>query len=143
DVKHNSERPVIAQTPLQSREVQGTTLNVSAYAGHGYVKTSLLSRSVRVSRAGQDAAACPSLVLRPGEESLAEVDNNVIKRSKVYTRHMATWRNGLFTFHNEPVEEVMRKVARWYDIEVEYRDGMAGKRIGGNVPRFDDIDQLM
>src|SRR5690606_10532709 len=84
-----------------------------------------------------------SLVLKPGEESVAKADNNAIKRSKVDTQHIATWRTGLFTFHNEPVEEVMRKVARWYDIEVEYRDGMAGKRIGGTVPRFDNINRLM
>lgn len=143
DVKHHAEKPFIVQTSLQSLEVLGTTFNVSAYDDDGYVRTSLLSGSVRVKRVGQNDEKNASLVLRPGEESLAEVDNNLIERSKADIRHMAAWRNGLFTFHNEPVEEVMRKVARWYDIEVEYRDGMAGKRIGGNVPRFDNIEQLM
>lgn len=143
DVEHDTAKPFIVQTQLQSLEVLGTTFNVSAYADDGYVKTSLVSGSVRVDRPGHGDAAGPSLVLKPGEESLAKKDNQVIKRSKVDTQHIATWRTGLFTFHNEPVEEVMRKVARWYDIEVEYQDGMAGKRIGGSVPRFDNIDQLM
>jgi len=143
DVKHDAEKPFIVQTPLQSLEVLGTTFNVSAYADDGYVKTSLVSGSVRVNRSVPGNAGGSSLVLKPGEESLANEENQVIKRSKVDTRHIATWRTGLFTFHNEPVEEVMRKVARWYDIEVAYRDGMAGKRIGGNVPRFDSIDRLM
>lgn len=143
DVKQDAAKPFIVQTPLQSLEVLGTSFNVSAYADDGYVRTSLVSGSVRIDRKGHDDATNPALVLKPGEESLAKADDQGIKRSKVDTQHIATWRAGLFTFHNEPVEEVMRKVARWYDIEVEYRDGMAGKRIGGNVPRFDNIDRLM
>ena len=37
----------------------------------------------------------------------------------------------------------MKKVSRWYDVEVEYKDGMAGKRIGGDIPRFDRVEELM
>lgn len=143
DVKHDAAKPFIVETPLQLLEVLGTTFNVSAYADDGYVKTSLVSGSVRVDRSMPGNTTGSSLVLNPGEESLAKEGSQVIKQRKVDTRHIATWRTGVFTFHNEPVEEVMRKVARWYDIEVAYRDGMAGKRIGGSVPRFDNIERLM
>lgn len=66
-----------------------------------------------------------------------------IKRQLIAVGQVATWRSGLFTFHKEPIEEVMRKVARWYDIEVEFRNGVAGKRIGGSIPRYDNIEKVM
>src|SRR5690606_32069287 len=118
DIKHDAAKPFIVETPLQSLEVLGTTFNVSAYADDGYVKTSLVSGSVRIDRSMHGNAIGSSLVLSPGEESLAKEGSQVIKQRKVDTRHIATWRTGVFTFHNEPVEDVMRKVARWYDIEV-------------------------
>src|SRR5690606_2730376 len=91
DVRHDAAKPFIVQTRLQSLEVLGTSFNVSAYADDGYVKTSLVSGSVRIDRTGHGHAPNPSLVLKPGEESVAKADNNAIKRSKVDTQHIATW----------------------------------------------------
>ncbi|MFC3199934.1 FecR family protein [Parapedobacter deserti] len=143
EIHHDSKKPFVVQTALQTLEVLGTTFNVSAYADDGYVKTALISGSVRVERSGDGPLAGRSLILSPGEQSLIEADGNTIRRAAVDTRRVASWKDGLFTFHNEPIEEVMRKVARWYDVEVEYRDGMAGKRIGGSVQRFQEVNKLM
>lgn len=49
----------------------------------------------------------------------------------------------LFVFHNEDVREGMKKVMRWYDVEIVYQNGMEGMRIGGTIPRFEKIEQLM
>ncbi len=31
------------------------------------------------------------------------------------------WKNGIFNFHGKNIQEVMRQLSRWYNIEVSYK----------------------
>jgi hypothetical protein len=117
-------------------EVLGTHFNVNAYPDEEDVKTTLLEGSVKVSKGNE------SLLIVPGEQ--ARVSNNssgvkeiTLKKDVVLSQVMA-WRDGFFVFNNSDIKMIMRQVARWYDVEVDFEgkipsEGFTGK-VSRNVP---------
>lgn len=147
EVERAQDWPFIVKTSSQHIEVLGTNFNVSAYDDDDHTKTTLVKGSVKVStKISADVTAQTSgyfTVLKPGQQAVTAKDKIDIDVGVVDTEEAVAWKDNLFVFNNEEISEVMKKVSRWYGIEVEYLDGMAGKRIGGSIPRFEQLEQLM
>jgi len=113
EISHNKNLPfrVIAQG--QTVEVLGTHFNIMAYNDEPILKTTLLTGSVRV------ATASESLILKPGEQSQFSGDKMKVVQNADLEDVMA-WKNGYFKF-DENLADVMAKVSRWYDVEVNYQ----------------------
>ncbi|SKB33931.1 FecR family protein [Parapedobacter luteus] len=147
EVEKAMDWPFVVKTGMQEIEVLGTHFNVSAYEDDERSSTTLLEGQVRVSAVENQDASAPtnrrSTVLKPGQQAVTKKGGSGISVSPVDTEEVVAWRDNLFVFNNEEISEVMKAVSRWYDVEVEYLDGMAGKRIGGSIPRFDQVEQMM
>ncbi|WP_257656985.1 FecR family protein [Parapedobacter lycopersici] len=146
EVQKAANWPFIVKTKTQQVEVLGTHFNVSAYDGDQKAKTTLVEGSVKVSlvRPGNGPNAHePSTVLKPGQQATTYLNKEAINVDAIDPYEAVSWKENLFVFNNEEISEIMKKVSRWYDVEVVYQDGMAGKRIGGTIPRFAQINELM
>jgi ferric-dicitrate binding protein FerR (iron transport regulator) len=53
------------------------------------------------------------------------------------------WKDGLFFFENEPIESIMKQIARWYDVEVVYEGDVAGKTVWGSVTRYANVSKVL
>ena len=135
EVAHNG-KPFKVITATQTVQVLGTHFNIEAYQDEHTVKTTLLEGSVNVLRSNE------KLLLAPGQMSVnKEKEPLYIKKANI-TEVMA-WKDGLFIFDNESIAEVMRKAARWYDVEVRYENGVEEKKLFGTVSRYKTIDELL
>lgn len=143
EVKHAENWPFIVTTRDQQIEVLGTYFNISAYEDDVLTKTTLVNGRVKVSTPQEIGDKAQVQVLQPGDQAITAREIGVIKVYKADTEEVVSWRNNLFVFTNEEISEVMKKVSRWYDVEVVYKDGMEGKRIGGTIPRFAKVSELM
>jgi ferric-dicitrate binding protein FerR (iron transport regulator) len=113
----------------------GTHFNVSAYNDEPNTKTTLLEGSVKVT--GGDKSA----MLKPGQE-VSLTDH--FKVSDVDTEEAVAWKNGYFRFDDERLETVMRKVSRWYNVDVVYRDNDVKDDLFAAVTtRFANISTLL
>lgn len=136
DVKH----PFIVHTDKQEIEVLGTHFNISSYADESFLKTTLFEGSVKVSNL-EKTGSLP-VVLKPGQQSI--LAKGEIKVGQVDIDEVLAWKNGLFVFNDEPLEHIMKKVSRWYDVEVVYEPGLdKNKRFGGSVSRFDKVSKVL
>jgi hypothetical protein len=45
------------------------------------------------------------------------------------------WKNGLFNFEGATLEEVMKQLERWYDIEVVYENGIPNIAFDGKMTK--------
>ncbi|MNL13202.1 hypothetical protein D3C87_1341040 [compost metagenome] len=64
--------------------------------------------------------------------------------SNVDASKAIAWKEGQFSFQNEALESIMRKVGRWYDVEVIYKDENLRKAIiWGKVSRFENISKVL
>ncbi|MCF6406836.1 DUF4974 domain-containing protein [Chitinophaga filiformis] len=95
-------------------DVLGTHFNVNAYGDEPVIKTTLLQGAVRVTADGGESA-----VLKPGQQAILNSLQHV-KVSTVDPEVAIDWKEGDFIFRNETLPDIMRKVSRWYDVDVDY-----------------------
>ncbi|MFB2117786.1 FecR family protein [Parapedobacter sp. 2B3] len=145
EVKHAADWPFAVTTPMHHVEVLGTHFNVSAYQDDNYTKTTLVEGRVKVTPVADplNDLAPQSVVLTPGQQVSSRSGQSRFTVNSVDPEEIISWKDHLFVFSNEEISEVMKKVSRWYDVEIEYLDGMAGKRIGGSIPRLTNVEELM
>ncbi|SMC44214.1 FecR family protein [Pedobacter africanus] len=146
EVAKDKTRPFVVETAGQSLEVLGTHFNVNAYTDESGIRTTLLEGSVRVtpvlsSRA--DAKDLNAITLKPGQQSLV-TGSAGIKVKEVDVELAVAWKNGLFTYSNTTMDEVMRQVARWYNVTVAYQEPeLKNKKLSGSVTRYDNLSALL
>jgi transmembrane sensor len=58
------------------------------------------------------------LLMKPGQQ--AQVAGGIKIINKVDVEKVMAWKNGVFNFQDATLEEVMRQLERWYDIDVVY-----------------------
>jgi len=138
EVAKDKSRPFIVSSSKQKLEVLGTHFNINSYIDEPVTKTTLLEGSIRISQNGTNNVE----VLEPGEQSIVSANGINVKESNV--DEAVAWRKGYFMFVNEKQESIMRKIARWYNVEVNYADPSAKEVMYyGTVSRFDKISKIL
>lgn len=131
-------QPFIVHTQGVQVEVLGTTFNVSAYPDEEYQAT-LVSGSVRV-----DAGQGNSLVLKPSQQASLAPGSSDLQVRTVDTAFYTSWVRGKINFKDQRLEDIMKTLSRWYDIEVKYADAsLKNKRFGCNVNRYESITPFL
>lgn len=137
EVVHNAAHPFKIKVAGQTVEDIGTEFNISAYADEPAVKVTLASGKVKIIKNGHEA------FLNPGQEAITTASNSDIKVKEADLDIAFAWRNGLFLYDNESLESIMRKVARWYDVEVVYEGADRNKLFGGGISRYKNVSQVL
>ena len=137
EVSKDPSRPFSVKSGTQELEVLGTHFNINSYSDDPTRKTTLMEGSVRIS---SKLWKQPKILL-PGQQAIAS--NDGVKVIQVNTEEILDWKNGNFVFQDEPLESIMRKVARWYDVEVSYQAAPADLTFTGVVSRAKNISAVL
>lgn len=137
EVAKNKKMPFTVSAGTVNVKVLGTHFNISAYADDPYNKTTLLEGSVLLSKGDQ------KISLVPGQQAVSSADNSQIKLNKVDVADAIAWKNGYFSFRKDNIRSVMRKIARWYDVDVEYQGEVNSRTLGGSVSRTQNIADIL
>ncbi|MCX2454259.1 FecR domain-containing protein [Pedobacter sp. PLR] len=138
EVAHFANRPFLVHTSNQVVEVLGTHFNVNAYPDEENQVTTLLEGRIKTSSKEQD------LILKPGEQATLDVHNDRLKRAAADLESVMAWKNGDFIFKDEDLASVMKKIERWYDVEVVFQDvDPKAVKLGGWVSRSKNISGLI
>ncbi|WP_293889532.1 MULTISPECIES: FecR family protein [unclassified Sphingobacterium] len=135
EVAKDSKHPFIVKTANQEVKVLGTHFNLSSYAEES-TQTTLLEGRVQVSSRSE------SVLLVPGEQSNLSA-NGVLKSRQVDTAPIIAWTNNEFMFDGDDIECVMRKIARWYNVDVIFQGRKTTEKFGGGISRFDDVQKVL
>lgn len=136
-VSKNKKMPFIVHTKDQDIEVLGTHFNVNSYADESATKTTLLEGSVKiVSQASQ-------VTLIPGQQAQTDRNSSSINVMSVRVQDAIAWKNGYFVFNDERLESIMRRIARWYDVEYQLKDELKDLSLLGIIERSKDISSLL
>lgn len=120
----------------QEIRVLGTHFNINAYADEAVSKTTLLEGSVRVTQLSTHA----SRLLHPGQQANISHD---IQLSDVDIEQVLAWKNGYFVFDNENLGSIMRKISRWYNVDIEYKGNIQNKKFGGTISKFKNVSEVL
>ena len=136
EVAKNKHSPFHVEANGVVIKVLGTHFNISCYH-NGTVKTSLVEGSVIVE--GQDQKA---IRLKPGQQAVA-IQQKDIKVFETDVDKAIAWKNGFFKFQDEDIRSIMEEVARWYDIEVEFKDNVGQERFGVVFSKSKSLSELL
>lgn len=127
-------QPFIVHTKGMQIEVLGTTFNISAYPGEEYQAT-LVSGSVKV-----NAGEGKSLILKPSQQASLTPGSGDIQVRTVDAAFFTSWVKGKINFKDQRLEDIMKTLSRWYDIEVNYsNEALKNKCFGCYVNRYEKI----
>jgi ferric-dicitrate binding protein FerR (iron transport regulator) len=131
EINHDPKRVFTVVSRNQAIQVLGTHFNVRAYSDEVGIKTSLLQGKVRV------MAGTQHVILSPGQQAQLTTGTqgkpDQITVAEVNTENAIAWKNGYFHFDDERLEDVMRSVARWYDVKVVFEDESLKEEVFGAV----------
>lgn len=135
EVAKDQKHPFLVRTPQQELQVLGTHFNINAYPGEHKDITTLVEGSVKINTATAEA------FLKPQQQAIA-AQNKPISISLANIRDELAWKNGYFKFYQLPITEIMTKLSRWYDIELEYKD-IPGEKFSGTISRSKNISEVL
>ena len=121
----------------QAVEVLGTEFNIKAYKDEMNVYTTLVEGKVTVSIANKKQGLLPNQQLNLNVKTNASVINTVDVYDEI------AWKEGVFSFKRKSLEEIMKVLSRWYDLEVKFanpelkKSGFNG--IVGKDQKIEDI----
>ncbi|MDB5152918.1 MAG: hypothetical protein JWR54_1669 [Mucilaginibacter sp.] len=146
EVAKDKTHPFIVHTIKQDVEVLGTHFNINAYADEQYTKTTLLEGSVYVTATtasiinGLNSFARQTL--KPGQQSV--ISNGDIKITAADTEAAIAWKNAMFYFENDNLENIMKRVARWYDVKIIYKSNQVKQELfSGRVSRAQNVSEVL
>ncbi|HEY9362648.1 MAG TPA: FecR family protein [Chitinophagaceae bacterium] len=128
EVAKNAMMPFQVKVDHMTVEVLGTHFNVNAYSEEPDIETTLLEGSIKIKKAGKVQ------ILSPGEQAKFTSSGIFINKNADLQQVMA-WKEGFFLFDNTDIYTLMRQVARWYDVEVNFEGKIAGEGFTGKISR--------
>ncbi|MBD1422405.1 FecR family protein [Sphingobacterium chuzhouense] len=133
EVAKDTKKPFIVETKDQKIRVYGTHFNVSSYADEGETRTTLLEGSVGINSA---------FILKPGQQLKTDAKGMSSIESANISAAIA-WRMGFFEFDDENIYQIMRKLSRWYSVEVIYKGQMPNDVMKGTISKFENISKVL
>lgn len=139
EVAKNKEKPFIVNANGMEVKVLGTSFNVSCYTSDGTFSTTLVEGSVAVK-----AASNKTTTLAPSEQFTFSKEKNETTVRIVNTELFTSWMDGKYIFKDATLDEIIRKLQRWYDFSVRYEDeNLKHNRYSLEIDRNTKLDQLL
>ncbi|WP_106827772.1 FecR family protein [Parabacteroides pacaensis] len=138
DVVHNEKKPFIVKTQYYDIHVLGTKFNVSAYSHTSSFETSLLSGLIEViSCTGNER-----IRLYPHQKVFLK--NNRLNHSNIGNYDYFLWKDGIISFEDETVREILDKLQLYYDIQIIIKNkSILSDRYTGKFRTKDGIEHIM
>ena len=139
EVTKDSERPFVVNTEKLDIKVLGTQFNVRAYPDEKCIQTTLVEGCVRV-----DNSLGKVAVLAPSEQLLYNAQNGKHEVREVDTELYVSWKDGVYVFVSQRLEDIMLLISKWYDVDVFYQNSTVKDIIfSGRLKRYENAETLL
>jgi transmembrane sensor len=135
EVSKSKTQPFKVKTKKQEVKVLGTHFNIHAYGVEPTEVTTLTEGSVNINTV-QDQQ-----LLTPNHQ--ATISNSKIELAPANLKYNLAWKNGYFRFNQDDITEIMRRISRWYDIEVVYEGEISQEKFSGTISNSKNISQVL
>jgi len=136
EVAKNEKQPFhVVLADSSNVSVLGTHFNIMSYSNEADKEVTLLEGSVSVSKKGT------AKKLEPGTQASIK-GNDITKKTGIDTEEIIGWKNGLFVFHDAPIEAIMNQIERWYDAKVVYQ-GEIKQQFNATIQRSEPLSKLL
>ena len=139
DVAKDKERPFLVSSQGIQMRVLGTRFNLFSYPEASHIRTSLLEGSLMVYRESKESE---SILLKPNEEVI--IDDYQMKVEPIKDASYFLWSQGIYSFHEEPLINILQKLELYFDVEIEVKDqSIYTWEYTGKFRQKDGIDEIL
>ncbi len=141
EVAHNKEKPFIVKTSTsnntlsQEIHVLGTHFNINSYDNEAIARTTLLEGSILIKTPSHQ------FLLKPNQQASLKKEGLTV--SDVDPNEATAWKDGRFMFNNEGIESIMRKISRWYNVDVEFESENKDQVFSGTVSKYETVEKVL
>ncbi len=139
EVARNAQKPFVVTTSGGvDVSVLGTKFNVTSYDNDEQVMTTLAEGCVEVGN-GQKTVR-----LQKEEQALFHKEQGSFQVQKVDVDLHLAWKEGKFIFEEQSLEQIMKQLQRWYEMNVFYtNEEVKHYTFSGNLKKYDDFDKIV
>ena len=124
-------------------EVLGTRFNINAYHDEDAVHTTLLEGSIKIWPSEPKEKSLGAVIIKPGQQARLKRNGVLQLVNGVNLEETVAWKNGLFMMSGAAISTVLRQLARWYDVDIVYINGIPEGRITGDIPRDMNLSEVL
>ena len=141
EVKKDGYKPFKVLSEKQIVEVLGTSFNITSYETDSLIFTTLVEGNVAVFHKDKPGV---KLILEPNHQSYMFKNKGLLSKREINVEPFIAWKEGRFCFKNQSLNEMMKTLARWYDVEVLFENETV-KEIAftGNLKRYDNLEKIL
>ena len=145
EVAHDKDHPFIVKANNHEIEVLGTVFNVSNYTDENTINTVLKSGSVQINfDSGSFLSSSKSVKIKPGTMAMYHREQKSVTESKVDVEKHFSWREGIFIFKKDPLDVIMKKISRYYNINIVISNKvLAGETFSGYLDVKDNVENVI
>jgi ferric-dicitrate binding protein FerR (iron transport regulator) len=81
--------------------------------------------------------------LKPGQQARLAKNGRVKVVQDENIEQVVAWKNGAFMLTKTALPDVLRQIARWYDVTVVYENGVPTGHLTGRVQRTWDLSEIV
>ncbi len=127
EVAKNPNKPFIVHVNDLEVKVLGTHFNIMCYSDESSIKTTLIEGSVKLSKGNLSELLYPGKIASFQHQSFTVADADIEQE--------LAWKNGYFIFNKSDIETIMRQLARWYDVNVNYEGAKPKNLFVGQIKK--------
>jgi len=133
--KNGKKVPFVVNCNNQQVEVTGTEFNISAYEGDSETLTTLVEGSVNI------LADKHKISLKPNQQAIPNASG--IHKQQVNVEHFIAWKKNKFLFYETELQQVMKDISRWYNIEVDFKAQTTPTYLYGEIGRDKNLAEVL
>lgn len=144
EVVNDGKRPFVVKTSRFEVEVKGTKFSVQADKSDSLYTALLIEGKVTVKTDRRGRMSEGGLDLAPGLIARVADDGSGFNVARVeHPENFIAWKNGYLVFMDEPFNELIERVARYYNIEIVIRNLSMDFRISGKLDLKEDPERVL
>ncbi len=122
DVVKNSKKPFVVKTGDIEVMALGTKFNVLTYPDDKTTNITLESGKVVINAICKNKKVVRITELEPDQQTIIKNESMKFQKRKVDSKNYTSWKQGILKFRNEPMNEVIERLERWYNVEIVLMD---------------------
>jgi ferric-dicitrate binding protein FerR (iron transport regulator) len=135
-VRRDENRPFIIKTKQVEVQVTGTELNVTAYDEDAKTDVVLVEGKVNVKMPNNKP-----VIMQP-HQCFSYMDDSYTL-NQVDVDNYTYWRKGAILLKSEPIENILLRLARYYNVTMKLPASVSGISCSGKIELKDDLDEVL
>ena len=142
DIVKDTSHPFLVNAGKMNIAVKGTRFNVINYPDETYTELILESGSVRLFSGNyQDNITIGEI--KPGQRAVLDIARNAVSVVKVDVEKYTAWKDGILIFRDDKMDEVVRKLNRWFNVEIVLQSAEIKEYVYTATYRDETLPQIM